>query len=71
ADSDSNYKIQELNKAFKLFDRDGNGVITADELTAMLRSLSDYHTDEDITYIMNLADADKDGKIDIQEFQTM
>ncbi|KAJ2352531.1 hypothetical protein GGF43_003732 [Coemansia sp. RSA 2618] len=37
----------------------------------MLRSLSDYHTDEDITYIMNMADENSDGVIDIQEFQNM
>ncbi|KAJ2827730.1 hypothetical protein IWW50_001744 [Coemansia erecta] len=69
--ADYNSKIQELNAAFNIFDKDGNGVITADELTAMLRSLSDYHTDEDITYIMNMADENSDGVIDIQEFQNM
>ncbi|KAJ2354936.1 hypothetical protein IWW50_003639, partial [Coemansia erecta] len=71
ADSNSEEKIQELYDAFDTFDKNGDGVISADELTVMMRSLSKDRAEQDITYMINLADADKDGEIDIQEFKEM
>ena len=49
-----------LEEAFALFDIDGNGFISLDELTAVMQSLGKDCTEEDIKEMLELAD--KDGK---------
>jgi len=38
----------ELSEAFKVFDRDGNGYITAEELKYVLNNLGEKLTNEDV-----------------------
>ena len=58
----------ELLEAFKIFDRDGNGLISADELKYVLQNLEEDLTDEELRDIIRVADIDGDGQINYQEF---
>ena len=58
----------EVMKAFKTFDKDGNGVISQAEMKHILQAFGENVTDEDVEEIFNEADTNKDGNIDYQEF---
>jgi len=59
---------EELKQAFKVFDRDNSGTISADELRQVLKSLGDDFTDKEIDEMMKQADLDGNGSIDYDEF---
>ena len=61
-------RIEELKKAFSLFDKSGNGIITAIELGAAMRSLGQHPTEVELQDVINEVDADGDGCIDFPEF---
>ncbi|XP_074663137.1 neo-calmodulin-like [Tubulanus polymorphus] len=61
----------ELMRAFRVFDADGNGKISADELKKMLRKRGDKLTEEEMNDVMNNADINEDGFIDYEEFVRM
>lgn len=59
-----------IREAFATFDRDGNNLICADELRAVLQSLGEKgHTLEDCRRMISGVDQDGDGFVDFQEFQ--
>ncbi|KAL9107868.1 MAG: hypothetical protein Q9227_007286 [Pyrenula ochraceoflavens] len=58
----------ELRQAFAVFDKDGSGTISADELRHVLKSLGEKLTDEEIDEMMRTADKDNNGSIDYAEF---
>ena len=58
----------ELLEAFKVFDRDGNGKISAHELRYVLLKSGENFTEQDIEDLIHEADVDGDGSIDYQEF---
>ncbi|KAI9488167.1 hypothetical protein BDB00DRAFT_773014 [Zychaea mexicana] len=64
-------KQQELKEAFDAFDRDGNGVIHADELLAMMHQLGDRITKDEAVKMIQEADHDQDGVINFHEFSLM
>ena len=47
---------QELMEAFKVFDRDGNGYITVDELRATIRQCGENATDAQVEQMVHEAD---------------
>ena len=59
--------------AFKLYDEDGNGFITEDELINILKANHMAKTKEEVARkaktIMTQCDKDGDGKIDREEFE--
>lgn len=61
---------QNLQQAFNLFDQDGNGTIELEELKKCLCEGADITTGV-ISEIMNQADINGDGKIDINEFEAL
>ncbi|CAH1253908.1 calmodulin-like [Branchiostoma lanceolatum] len=61
-------EFQQLEQAFKKFDKDGSGSIDFKELGFLLRSLGQNPTKPELHNIRNLADADGSGCIDLQEF---
>ena len=70
ASIDKNTYMQEakLKDAFKLFDSDGSGKISKEEITKILKS------EKDLDYIDKLIDkydTNKDGEIDYDEFLNM
>ena len=54
----------ELRQAFSVFDRDGNGAISGEELRHVMMSIGECLTDEEIEAMMREADLDGDGAID-------
>ncbi len=62
---------EELREAFKVFDKDGNGFISAAELRHVMTSLGEKLSDEEVDAMMKEADADGDGQVDYQEFAKM
>jgi calmodulin len=59
---------QELLNAFKVFDKDGSGTISSDELRNVLKSLGENLTDDEVDEMIKLADRNGDGSIDYHEF---
>ena len=55
---------KELREAFKVFDRDGTGTISKDELRHVMKSLGENLTEEEIDEMLKMADKDGDGTID-------
>lgn len=71
ADKLSKQQIQEAREAFKMFDKDGDGAITLDELGTVMRNLGQFPTDEELKMMMDETDTDGNGVIDFSEFLTM
>ncbi|KXX73933.1 Calmodulin [Madurella mycetomatis] len=59
---------EELLNAFKVFDKDGSGTISSDELRNVLKSLGEILTDDEVEQMVQLADRNGDGQIDYKEF---
>ncbi|KAL4334449.1 hypothetical protein GQ457_07G011840 [Hibiscus cannabinus] len=64
----STYSEQQLRQLFKMFDRDGNGYITAEELAHSMAKLGHVLTAEELTGMIKEADTDGDGMISFEEF---
>ena len=54
----------ETRAAFNVFDKDGSGTISADELRQVMKSLGENLTDEEIDEMIREADKDNNGTID-------
>merc|ERR1712172_185172 len=67
-DTDSEDEIKE---AFKVFDKDGNGFISATELRHVMTNLGEKLTDEEVDEMIREADIDGDGQINYEEFVAM
>jgi len=61
----------ELKEAFKIFDRDGNGYIDAEELKKVVTQYGARLSLEEAEELLNEADLDGDGKLDYNEFVQM
>ena len=56
---------------FNVFDKDGNGLISAAELRHVLTNLGENFTDKAIDDMIKEADIDGDGQINYDEFVTL
>ena len=54
----------ETRAAFNVFDKDGSGTISADELRQVMKSLGENLTDDEIDEMIREADKDRNGTID-------
>ena len=61
----------ELREAFKVFDKDGDGFVSASELRHVMVNLGEELTDEDVDEMIREADIDGDGQIGFEEFARM
>ncbi|KAG5626773.1 hypothetical protein H5410_011991 [Solanum commersonii] len=59
---------EELKEAFRVFDKDQNGFISAAELRHVMTNLGEKLTDEEVDEIIREADVDGDGQINYDEF---
>ncbi|KRZ66872.1 Calmodulin [Trichinella papuae] len=66
---ESDEERMELKETFKIFDRDGDGYITVEELKNVLDDLGDPVSDEEVLAILTSTDNDKDGLISFEDFQ--
>lgn len=64
----SPYTETQLRQLFRMFDRDGNGFITAAELAHSMAKLGHALTAEELTGMIREADSDGDGRISFEEF---
>ncbi|XP_076906538.1 putative calcium-binding protein CML18 [Bidens hawaiensis] len=64
----SPYTDEQLQQLFKMFDRDGNGYVTAADLAHSMAELGHALTAEELTGMIKEADTDGDGRINFQEF---
>merc|ERR1711966_425142 len=71
ADQLTEEQIAEFKEAFSLFDRDGNGFISAAELRHVMTNLGEKPTDEEVDEMIREADVDGDGQINYEEFVKM
>ena len=61
-------QICEFREAFHLFDKDGDGHITADELMVVLQSLGQSPTREQVDEMISEVDLDGNGEMEFEEF---
>ncbi|XP_038597257.1 calmodulin-A-like [Tachyglossus aculeatus] len=57
-----------IREAFRMFDKDGNGYVSAAELRQVLATLGETLTDEEVDEMIQVADTDGDGKVNYEEF---
>jgi len=63
--------MEEIREAFQVFDKDGSGSISAQELRQVMNNLGEGLTDVEVDEIIQEADIDGDGEIDYEEFVRM
>lgn len=61
----------ELKEVFALFDKDGGGTITQDEIGAVLKNFGIEYSDSQLKTILKSIDTDGNGEIDFGEFCAM
>ena len=61
-------KIAEYQEAFQLFDKDGGGTISANEIYKIMKSFGNTMPMEEINEIIALMDKSGDGELDFDEF---
>ena len=64
----NNDSEDELLKAFRIFDLNGKGYISVDELRHVMTNLGETITDEEVDDFIREADVDGDGQINYEEF---
>jgi calmodulin len=61
-------QIQEFRQAFDIMDRNGDGVITVDDLAAVMRAIGQSPTANELQDMIREVDADGNDTIDFTEF---
>jgi len=64
-------KLEDMQRAFKVFDKNDDGRISKDELKEVLKSAMVDASDEQMDMFMKKVDTDGNGSIDFKEFCTM
>ena len=62
---------EEVINAFKVFDKDGQGLISSTELRHIMTTLGDKLADDEVDEMIREADVDGDGFINYEEFVRM
>ena len=69
--SPENQAEEEVINAFRVFDKEGNGLISSAELKHIMMNIGDKMTEEEADEMVNEADIDEDGMINYEEFVRM
>ena len=67
----SEQEIATMKREFLSFDSDGDGTISSQELSTVLRSFGDEVSEEEVKKVINTFDIDKNGTIEFNEFLIM
>lgn len=59
---------EQLRLAFKVFDKDGNGKLNAEELKNTMTNLGEPLSKDDVDYMIQMADITGDGQVNYEEF---
>lgn len=62
---------EDIFEAFKVFDKDGNGLISARELKHVMANLGEALSEDEVDAMITEADTDGDGSINYAEFFSM
>ncbi|KAF1002831.1 calcium-binding allergen Ole e 8-like [Apium graveolens] len=60
--------LDEIKRAFKRFDANNDGQLSAEELSEVIKTLGSTPSAEEITRMMEEIDTDKDGFVSLDEF---
>ncbi|WAR19961.1 CALM-like protein [Mya arenaria] len=60
-----------IEEAFKVFDKDGKGSIPREYFRHIMTTMGERLNDDEVDEMLDEADADGDGEINIQEFTAM
>tara|TARA_B110000503_G_C6891455_1_gene306906 strand:+ start:153 stop:371 length:219 start_codon:yes stop_codon:yes gene_type:complete len=63
--------LQEYEQAFKLFDKDNNGTIDANELRTVMKQFGTELTETEVADLMHEVDDNNNGEIDFKEFMIL
>ena len=66
--NDTKFNVEEMKAVFRIFDKDGDGYITSDEIQEEMSKHGDVFSDQQIKQMMEGADSNGDGRIDYEEF---
>ena len=59
---------EDIRSAFRVFDRKGNGFVSAEEMRHILLELGDGFSEEEMTEFLKYAMADEDGQVHYEDF---
>merc|ERR1712176_1143147 len=59
---------EDVKEAFRVFDKDNNGLVSAQELRHVLTNLGEKLTEDEVDTMLKEADVDSDGMIKYEEF---
>ena len=59
---------EEIIEAFKVFDKDGSGLISSEDLCTIMTNLGEQISPEEIEQMTSEADMDSDGRFDYRAF---
>merc|ERR1712084_32625 len=60
--------MEEIDRVFKLFDKDRNGTLEADDLSRVCKELGEEMSEEDVREVIQRADLDGDGVVNLDDF---
>ena len=59
---------EDIEKAFKVFDEEGRGKLTADSIRSAAKKLNEHITEDDIKAMIQLTDTNNDGVVTLDDF---
>ena len=62
---------EEIREAFRAFDKDGNGFISAADLRHVITNLGEKLTDEELDEIIRETDINGDGQVNCEKLVTV
>jgi len=64
--TDTRDKEEEIREAFRVFDRDGTGMISAAELRHVMTNIGEKLSDQEVDEMIREIDVDRDGQVNYE-----